>query len=801
MKYPDASQMRYPDASKAWDPKARRVLEARPAQSRAAAPSAAPAGRASIAAAAIFAPAAAAQSGNLPPPAAAAAAAGDSPLQVPQAAMAIGDPIPVIWGRRRGNVGGVLAFPRATEARFENTSTTVTSRYHMVIGEGRIPDIQRRDVRCGECRNGTFSQNESARAGSWAPGNFATAASFSWTPTNFTGGGGNYQGLSTFEAGATFPGGSDDWRTAWNVFLRGGTIVERGRLLDSTVDSSDNVADLALWALQRSGRVPNGMIDFPSLVAAARFAEVNGLWCNGEFSGSTNLGDWLVGILPQFLLRETKVAGRFGLRPLVPTNSDGTIKTTAITPRWVLTEAAIKPGSYQIEYTDTATSRPTPLTMLWRQQHDDTDVPIVRTLVIGDPNAPGPPEQHDLSQFATSENHAAKVGAYKFTRRTLSTHTASVVLKPGNQTGTLVEGDVVQIYLQVISSREPAGVANRFYVVESIGHNLAGEETLSLSHFPVNSSGQSLIALAVAAAAGTGTILPSNRTGSSCDLPGAASDTSVPARSTSGTPFSASSGGGGISGGSGGGGGVTPGFNPYGPDGAPTDSPPLPNEDGASRRANSGSQIPGKKGSDTLCPDGFNGYVAGAVAFNRNREGGYNAHLLGQSYFSYLATAPASITRTGHSFAFQEHDGSGAFTNLIRAERYRVSWLGWPPYPTYGGIPLGPELGPPSFQSQERWNVWDDTTNPGEPEITSTVSYTCNLPSGQPDTPITNQRYYTVVEGDTLGIISQKMYGTTARANDILTANQVYGNSLLYGFTLSGANWLMWPGMVLAIPA
>ena len=269
MKYPDASQMRYPDASKAWDPKARRVLEARPAQSRAAAPSAAPsaapAGRASIAAAAIFAPAAAAQSGNLPPPAAAAAAAGNSPLQVPQAAMAIGEPIPVIWGRRRGNVGGVLVFPRATEARFENTSSTASSRYHMVIGEGRIPDIQRRDVRCGECRIGTFSQNESARAGSWAPGNFATAASFSWTPTNFTGGGGNYQGLATFEAGATFAGGSDDWRTAWNVFLRGGTIVERGRLLDSTVDSSDNIADLVLWALQRSGRVPDGMIDFPSL--------------------------------------------------------------------------------------------------------------------------------------------------------------------------------------------------------------------------------------------------------------------------------------------------------------------------------------------------------------------------------------------------------------------------------------------------------------------------------------------------------------------------------------------------------
>lgn len=753
----------------------------------------------SLAAATIFAPAAAAQSGNLPPPAAAAAAAGDSPLQVPQSAMAIGDPIPVIWGRRRGSVGGVLVFPRATEARFENNSNTVTSRYHMVIGEGRIPDIERRDVRCGECRIGTFSQNESARAGSWAPGNFAVTATGYKVPTfpTFTGGGGNYQGLSSFEAGATFTGGSDDWRTGWNIFLRGGTIVERGRLVDSTVDSSDNIADLVLWALQRSGRVPDAMIHFPSLVAAARFVEVNGLWCNGEFSGSTNLGDWLVGILPQFLLRETKLAGRFGLRPLVPTNSDGTIKTTAITPRWVLTEAAIKPDTYQIEYTDTATSRPTPLAMLWRQQHDDIDVPIVRTLVVGDPNAPGPPEQHDLSQFATSENHVAKVGTYKFTRRTLSTHTASVVLKPGNQTGTLVEGDIVQIYLQVITSREPAGVINRVYVVESIGHNLAGEETLSLSHFPVNSSGQSLIALAVADAVGTGTILPSNRTGSSCDLPGAAADTSVPASTTSGTPFSASSGGGGISGGGGGGGGVTPGFNPYGPDGVPTDSPPLPYEGGAPKYAGD-DQIPGKKGSDTLCPDGFNGYVTGTVAFGRGKEGQYNPSPFSRSYFSYLATAPASITNTGRTFAILHHTNTEVDT-IVYGEKYRVSWFGWPPYPTYGGISLDPESLPPSPQSEEVWNVWNDTTHP-KVVPTSTASYTCNLPSGLPDTPITNQRYYTVVEGDTLEIISQKMYGTTARANDILAANQVYGNSLLYGFTLSGANWLMWPGMVLAIP-
>jgi hypothetical protein len=489
-----------------------------------------------------------ANSGKLPPPANAAAAAGNSPLNVAQAAMVVGEPIPIVFGRRRGTVGGALIFPKATEARFENNSTTVTSRYHLVICDGRLPDIQRRDVRLGECRIGTFSQFYNARAGSWTPGNFATAQTAYTVPTfpTYTGGGGNYQGLSTFEAGNTFTGGSDDWKTAWNIFIRGGMIIERGRLLDATVDSSDNLADLILWALQRSGRVPAAMIDITSLTSAALFLETVGLWCNGEFDASGNLGDWLIRILPDFLLRETKVGGKFGLRPLLPV-SGGAINTGAITPEWVLTESAIIPDSYQVDYAEAASRRPVAMAMLWRQQADDTDVPIVRTLTVGDQNASGPVEQHDLSQYATTENHAAKVGAYLYARRTLSTHTATVRLKPGNQTGTIAQGDIVQLYLAVETSREAVGKINRFYQVESIGHSLSGEETLSLSHFPVNSSGQSLIALAVANATAPGTTLSSNRTGGSCDIAGASTSTTVPTKSTSGTPISGQATGGGAS--------------------------------------------------------------------------------------------------------------------------------------------------------------------------------------------------------------------------------------------------------------
>ena len=397
--------------------------------------------------------------------------------------------------------------------------------------------------------------------------------------------------------------------------------------------------------------------------------------------------------------------------------------------------------------------------MIWRQQHDDTDVSIARTLIVGDPNASGPPEQHDLSQYATSENHPAKVGAYRFTRRTLSTHTASVVIKPGNQTGAIAEGDIVQIYLQVTTSREPASVINRLYVVESKGHNLSGEETLSLSHFPVNSGRQSLIALAVAAAVGTGTILPSNRTGSSCDLPGAASDTSVPAKTTSGTPFSGASSGGGT--------------DPYGGGGKPTDSPPLPGTDGAAQYAAGRGTLPPSpgghpEGGDPRCPNGLH-RVTGAI------NGGGVIFGVGVS---------ATLYYIGMSLPMVTSGGSPYNNWSWTVYPWKVTWFGW----------LGAESGPPSSQSADINSL---VALPGSPSGTPdfpldwTAIFTCKLANGTPDAPTPARKIYTVVEGDSMRNISEKMYGTPNRADDIQNANP---------WLMGLDNWGLVPGTRLDIP-
>jgi hypothetical protein len=53
------------------------------------------------------------------------------------------------------------------------------------------------------------------------------------------------------------------------------------------------------------------------------------------------------------------------------------------------------------------------------------------------------------------------------------------------------------------------------------------------------------------------------------------------------------------------------------------------------------------------------------------------------------------------------------------------------------------------------------------------------------------EKLYKVVEGDTMAGISEKMYGTTSRANDVKAAN-----TWLMGLD----NWGLVPGMVLTIP-
>ena len=458
-------------------------------------------------------------------------AQGNNSLDVSQRGAVIGEVIPIVFARRVSGVGGVLISPAATEARFQNSVTNeVTGFYHLVLGEGPMNSLQVRDVFQRSCRVGSFSQTYNKRAGTFIPGNFIVPRAGYTTPEcpSYCGTGGTYTGLSTLAFQATYPNGITQWNRQVHCFVRGGLNVTR--LLDGVTGPSNNVADLLRYLLRSSSRVPDAQIDAAgSFLAAATFTNVNGFWFNGSIKASTNLRDWIGRNLQYFLLRMARVAGKEALTPLLPTNANGTIKTTAVTWEFTFTEQHIIPDTFEIDYTSLADRKPFAAMVLWRQQ-DDLGIPLIRTAEVRYPGTAidGPFEQHDLSAFCASENHAVKVGTYIISRRNHITHRLRIGVKPDAFNPTLAAGDLVRVRLDRTPSTGAASVHDYLYEVDRIGKSISGEVRLELTHFPVDSNFASVVAQEVNAAVGAGFVLPTGLSGITCDV-NSSSDTTVPA--------------------------------------------------------------------------------------------------------------------------------------------------------------------------------------------------------------------------------------------------------------------------------
>jgi len=273
------------------------------------------------------------------------------------------------------------------------------------------------------------------------------------------------------------------------------------------------------------------MIDTTSLLAAATFTDTNGFWFNGVVRESTNLRDWIGSTLQYFLLRQARIGGKEALKPLVPTNANGTIKTTAVTWAFTFTEEHVIPESFDIIYTPLADRKPFCAVMLWRQQ-DDLGIPVMRTTEVRyTGTAPdGPFEQHDLSGFCSSENHAVKVGAYILSKRNHVTHRLQLGVKPDAFNPTLAAGDLVRVRLERNPSTGASSLHDYLYEVDRIGKSLAGEVRLDLTHFPVDANKASVVAQEVNAAVGGGLVIGTGASAITCDI-NSFNDTSVPAES------------------------------------------------------------------------------------------------------------------------------------------------------------------------------------------------------------------------------------------------------------------------------
>jgi hypothetical protein len=399
-----------------------------------------------------------------------------------------------------------------------DVSNNVTAYYHLVLSEGRLGTILIEDIFQRACRVGEHAQGYNARAGFWLPGNFLVQRGEDPIPeaTFICGSIGLYPDITTLSFKVTIPAGFDQWKKQVHVFIRRGIRVSR--FLELGKGPSDNFCDLVFYLLTSSKRVPEALIDVAQLSFSAQFLEANGLTCNCYLAVAQNYSDLITKWSSYFLLTPSNRIGKQGLRPLLPTNSDGTIKTTAVSIEYTFDEDLILPGSFSIEYNSYADRQPFTAQMIWRQELGD-EAAIIRTLEVSAPGVSenGPFESYDLSEFCTSENHAAKVGAYIVADRLFSSHVISFAVKPQAHQTLVRVGSIVRVLLTRL---EPGGQPSRFdylYQVQRIYKNFAGGTQYDCKHFPANNERQSLTALAVAEAEGTGILLSTPKTGVTCD--------------------------------------------------------------------------------------------------------------------------------------------------------------------------------------------------------------------------------------------------------------------------------------------
>ena len=453
-----------------------------------------------------------------------------SPLNVPQQAHAIGDPVPIAFARRRQGAGGILISPRATECRFQNSVTNaVTAFYHLVLSEGEIGDIQVRDVFQRQCRVGEFQQTYDRRAGSWIPENaIVTRAGYTKPEaSNFCGSVGTYDGMSTMSFKVTIPNGIDVWNRQVHAFIRDGIKLYRWADEQANV-SSDSFADLAYWLMVNSARIPAALIDTASIQRVSRFLNANGITTNCWITQAVNYGEFVTAWGRYHLVQPVTNKGKVGLKPLLPINEDYTIKTTPLSIDYTFDDDSIIPGSVDIQYSNWASRQPFVCQMVWRQQNE-ADIGVVRTSEVryAGTAANGPYESHDLSEFCTRELHAIRVGAYILAKRIRSNHSIRFRAKPGLHSSTLQQGSIVRVRLLRAADNSVESYHDHLYEVDRIGRAIAGEVSYEASYLPVDDQLRSLIALDVMAVTESGVVFSSGLTGEGCDI-NSSGDTTVP---------------------------------------------------------------------------------------------------------------------------------------------------------------------------------------------------------------------------------------------------------------------------------
>ena len=310
-------------------------------------------------------------------------------------------------------------------------------------------------------------------------------------PSDSSGSGGTFFGLTTLLMRVPIPVTSDAWRRQAHIYITSGIKVPR--LIEGTTGSSALFPDLIAYLMRRNGLVPDDLIDLDSMRQAALFTKAQQMFYSGVLATTQNLSEVMTRVAPFFLLMPTQKDGRYGFRPVLPVNG------TALNKGSVSSVASfandnIMAGSYSRTYRPLSERKPFAALMVWRNQppgkpggRQVTEVRYTGTATSG------PYEQFDLSDFCTTEDHAIRAGKYALARRKHVTHT--IAFRTSLAASNITPGDIIDVTLDREDSYGESLSEKFYYQVEQISEDQFGTVAIYATHFPVNSALQSLVAL------------------------------------------------------------------------------------------------------------------------------------------------------------------------------------------------------------------------------------------------------------------------------------------------------------------
>ena len=259
---------------------------------------------------------------------------------------------------------------------------------------------------------------------------------------------------------------------------------------------SNRFSDLVAMFIEESAGFVGESIDTTSCQQMAQFHYRYKMFFNGVISSTTNFLNYVQEVSPFFLCALHLNGGVYQFVPVVPLNSDNSIRTNGLAPveRFDDSETeidrigdAIIAESYERTYIDSISRRPFTAAVSYRDINDH-GMEVFKTVTVryADYASTAPEEAYDLSEFATNKEHAVIFAKYILATRRYSDHMVSFSTPRNFALSTnLKTYDLIEVSVNRVNSEGDSQTETDHYLVTDIEVGGNGISTLRGEHFPL----------------------------------------------------------------------------------------------------------------------------------------------------------------------------------------------------------------------------------------------------------------------------------------------------------------------------